>query len=537
MQGNIWPLIVSCLVLGAVLFRRRYWWYGFLCWIAAVFSYLYPIVVVSILPYLLTVSVCCVLGMCAYSASGTDQSNVADSNVGLINSPLYVGERTSTLLVKNNRIGTEITARVSQLEKKDEWIVAVKIPADNGPVKPDNPASGRPRRFSDNRYNYLVIQQAVSREIRRGLNSPLIVPDSDINQNYRMNHVGWYKHNSERNPDPPVIIRNFVRNAPMISGYPSNESAVNMALQVSNSTVYTHFKCMLSYRPHTFIKYLLLLLCSPVMPVMYQWLYCSQPIVTALPLMIPTSVAAVINFITGIEINMLQVGQQQKFPLIESILKIGRYCVALVKCVVHNLVVVFIVTGVIMATIYAENPYNERDQTREPEAAGSKLVETVLIRIEAAKISEDDQMYNYLRRVARVESSDGLDDSTYRDGYHGGLWQVDEPLFLVTQDNTTYPQLTDKHKLVNDQFKVDWMTMQWRELRKPLWSGMAACLYMCAVGGKIPSSISKQAEHWSKNYNSKKEHPHKAGHRQKNLTEEFVGKVKGFEAQTSGNMY
>ena len=246
------------------------------------FSYLYPIVVVSILPYILTVSVCCVLGMCAYSASGTDHAMyraVADLNVGLINSPLYsyVGERTSTLLVKNNRRGgTEITARVSQLEKKDEWIVAVKIPADNGRVKPDNPrgdpASGRPRCFSDNRYNYLVIQQAISREIRLGLSSPLIVPDSDVNQNYLMNHVGWYKHNCDRNPDPPVHDNQKLRQkctGPMISRYPSNESAIDMALQVSNSTVYAHFKCMLSC-PHTFIKYLLLLLCSPVIPVMYQ---------------------------------------------------------------------------------------------------------------------------------------------------------------------------------------------------------------------------------------------------------------------------
>ena len=101
-----------------------------------------------------------------------------DSNVES-NFPLYVGERISSLLVKSNRIRSGITARVPQLEKKDaEWIVAIKIPVDNGPIK-DKP-SGTSRRFDNNRYNYLV-KKVVSREIRQGEDSPLSVPETDIN--------------------------------------------------------------------------------------------------------------------------------------------------------------------------------------------------------------------------------------------------------------------------------------------------------------------------------------------------------------------
>ena len=201
---------------------------------------------------------------------------------------------------------------------------------------------------------------------------------------------------------------------------------------------------------------------------------------------------------------------------------------ASIKHIIYNLFIVFAIAGIITATIYADNPHDEVNLTREPETTGHDVLETVIDQIRASKIFESDHMYNYIRRIARVESKDWLDDSTYTEGYHGGLWQVDEPIFLVTQDNTSYPILTDKHKHVSDQFDIDWMTLQWRELRVPLWSGVAACLYMCIIDEEIPSSISKQAEHWSRNYNSKKEHPRKP--------KEFVVEVKELELNTSGTV-
>ena len=533
---EIWKVLLtlSFLVLGAVLYYRRFYWcYGCLCWLVAVFSYLYPIEVASLLPCMLAVCVCYVVGTYGYWALQTDRCNV-DSNLAAAasnienNLPLYIGERTSSLLVKNNRIGSGITARVSQLEKMDNWILAAKIPieVDNSPVKDHDNPPGRSRRFNRNRYNYLVIQ-AISREIRRGQNSPLDsplsrIPDTDINQNYRLNHVGWYNHRS----DIPVVIRN----GPRIPGYQSRESAINITLQISDSTVYTYFKCMMSYWPRTLIKYLLLL-CSPVV-----CQCCIQPLATVLPPVIPTVI--IINFIAVIEISMLQVGQ--KFAFVESILTMARgcftfcqYCVALIKYIVHNFFVIFIVVGIGVSIYYhAEDPRDEVNLTREPEATGPDVADTVVRQIEITGIFENDHMHDYVRRIARVESKDGLDNTTYRDGYHGGLWQVDEALFLVTQ-NTSYPILIDKHKLVKMQFDVDWLLMQWKDLRIPLWSGLATCLYMCTVDEEIPSSIKKQADHWDKHYNSKKESPCTAAEK-KNATEEFVVKVKDFEANISG---
>ena len=339
----MWLLIISYLVLGAVLLYHYDcfdWSYGCLLWLVAAFTYLYPIEVASLLPYILTVCVCCVLWTCGCSALRTDQcihDESAESNTE-INSPLYVGKRTINLMVKNNfknnRMGCENISNSEahpQLKtESDEWIVAVKIPIrPDGPIK-DKP-SGNSRRFDRNRYNYLVIQ-SVLREIHGRENPLLSIPETNINQNYHLNHVGWYNHN----PNTPLVNIN----GPKISGFSSSESAINVALQMTNSTVYTYFKCMVSYRPHVLFRYLLLLCC----PVAYQCY--SQP--TAITTSI-TATTVMINLIAVIEINILQVGKN--FDFIESILKLCRYCIALVTYIVHNIFIVFIIVG-IGASIY-----------------------------------------------------------------------------------------------------------------------------------------------------------------------------------------
>ena len=62
------------------------------------------------------------------------------------------------------------------------------------------------------------------------------------------------------------------------------------------------------------------------------------------------------------------------------------------------------------------------DQTVTPEANGPEVVEMTVDRIEAACIFSEDKLL--LRRLAYVESNDGKHPDTFRDGYHGGIWQV-----------------------------------------------------------------------------------------------------------------
>ena len=63
-----------------------------------------------------------------------------------------------------------------------------------------------------------------------------------------------------------------------------------------------------------------------------------------------------------------------------------------------------------------------QNATITPGGSGSQLVEATCNIIQSACIFDDDKLL--LRRMAYVESLDGHDPDTYRDGYHGGLWQV-----------------------------------------------------------------------------------------------------------------
>ena len=152
-------------------------------------------------------------------------------------------------------------------------------------------------------------------------------------------------------------------------------------------------------------------------------------------------------------------------------------------------------------TAYAQD-HSAIDRTIEPEVRGSEVVETVVSRIERSAIFEND--YGYIRRIAWVETRDGLSrTATFRNGYHGGLWQVDEVVFQETIDTVTYPQLLEKYQQIQVEFAIDWSTTRWEDLRKPLYSGLAVYLYMVTIIGineSIPLNIHDQADHWKRNY-------------------------------------
>jgi len=57
-----------------------------------------------------------------------------------------------------------------------------------------------------------------------------------------------------------------------------------------------------------------------------------------------------------------------------------------------------------------------------PGAKGRDVVEAVCNLIDASCVFEDDKLLT--RRLAYVESSDGMDSETFRPEYFGGIWQV-----------------------------------------------------------------------------------------------------------------
>ena len=77
------------------------------------------------------------------------------------------------------------------------------------------------------------------------------------------------------------------------------------------------------------------------------------------------------------------------------------------------------------------------DLTLQLEAAGTDVVLASIGRIEQAGIFPSDN--RLLRRVAFAETRDGVDSDTFRAGYNGGIWQVDEDIFNQTQDPPAPP--------------------------------------------------------------------------------------------------
>ncbi|CAH1787670.1 unnamed protein product [Owenia fusiformis] len=135
------------------------------------------------------------------------------------------------------------------------------------------------------------------------------------------------------------------------------------------------------------------------------------------------------------------------------------------------------------------------DKSLTADVSGEDVVEEVIEIIEGACIFPDDKLF--LRRLAFVESLDGKDTKTYRSGYNGGIWQVDEAIFQTTQVATS--GMTQKHNEIKSNFHIDWLSASWEDLRKPLYSGIAARLYL-AFQSEIPLSLTDQATYWQKNY-------------------------------------
>ena len=141
-----------------------------------------------------------------------------------------------------------------------------------------------------------------------------------------------------------------------------------------------------------------------------------------------------------------------------------------------------------------------QDLTQIPESSGISVVLATVGLIRESGIFSDDRQL--LRRIAWVESRDGTDPQTYRQGFHGGIWQVDLIAFQNTQ-NTTFG-LGSTFREIQRHFRIDWQSVQWEDLHKPLFLALAACLILSNVTESIPlaSDVAAQASYWRRYYNN-----------------------------------
>ena len=107
-----------------------------------------------------------------------------------------------------------------------------------------------------------------------------------------------------------------------------------------------------------------------------------------------------------------------------------------------------------------------------------------------------------MRRIAATESNFGTHPNTYRSGYDGGIWQVDRIGFLETQSTSSHPGLARKHALIKEKLGIDWSTVTYSDLRKPLYSALAARQVISNWPRAIPDTVDGQANEWKTYYNT-----------------------------------
>ena len=142
-----------------------------------------------------------------------------------------------------------------------------------------------------------------------------------------------------------------------------------------------------------------------------------------------------------------------------------------------------------------------QDLTTQAGTNGSAVVAACISRLQQSAIfTSDNEM---LRRIAYVETNNGNDGDTYRSNYHGGIWAVDEGIFDETKNSAAYTTLTTLHQSIESIFSIQWSSVQWIDLRKPLYSALTARLYFYTVSASIPisSNIQAQALYWVTYYN------------------------------------
>tara|TARA_R100001594_G_C4021413_1_gene259249 strand:+ start:648 stop:1118 length:471 start_codon:yes stop_codon:yes gene_type:complete len=108
----------------------------------------------------------------------------------------------------------------------------------------------------------------------------------------------------------------------------------------------------------------------------------------------------------------------------------------------------------------------------------------------------------FLKEIAKAESNYGVAKGTFREGYSGGIWQVDKIGFESTKDINSHPRLQKRFDDIEARLGIKWYEVEWNQLEHPLYSCLASRLFLLNKPGAIPKSLKERAEYWKKHYNS-----------------------------------
>ena len=55
---------------------------------------------------------------------------------------------------------------------------------------------------------------------------------------------------------------------------------------------------------------------------------------------------------------------------------------------------------------------------------------------------------------------------------------------------------------IKAKLSIDWTETNWQDLEKPLYSGLAARLFLARLSSPIPNDMASQAQYWKTHYNT-----------------------------------
>ena len=127
---------------------------------------------------------------------------------------------------------------------------------------------------------------------------------------------------------------------------------------------------------------------------------------------------------------------------------------------------------------------------------GTTVVLLSVAHLEHSTVFSDDN--GFLRRIAYAETRDGTSSSVE---FHN-IWAVSQEGFEQTKI-LDHPTLNVKRNLIALELDIDWLLVDWNDLKRPLYSALSARLLLFLAPELIPdsSNIPGQARFWKQYYN------------------------------------
>lgn len=162
----------------------------------------------------------------------------------------------------------------------------------------------------------------------------------------------------------------------------------------------------------------------------------------------------------------------------------------------------FVMFSVLLGCVSSQR----QDLTTVPGSNGVNVVRAVLSKLDESDIFEQsgntDLMNVFLRNMAYVETADGT--AYPQENANGGIWKITAMQFQRTKElpPSRYSRVYDA---ITAYLGQDWRDVEYRDLEKPLYSGLAARLYLTYVATYtvIPPSL-RQGYFWSEKFKSNK---------------------------------